>query len=51
MSRYVKEGFEELKNKILFIICIPLFVDILGLILYGKIFNFTNYSYWYKINS
>jgi len=39
MSRYVKEGFEDLKDKILIIICIPLLVDILGLILYGKIFN------------
>jgi hypothetical protein len=39
MSKYVKEGFEELKDKILIIICIPLLVDISGLILYGKIFN------------
>lgn len=39
MSKYVKEGFEELKDKILIIVCVPLLVDILGLILYGKIFN------------
>lgn len=45
MSQYIKEEYEELKEKILVIICIPVLLDIFSLILYKKVFgeNFESY--------